>query len=139
MNKALFGLLNCAAVTSSAVANYGKTHLVHQITQNNASWWGWGAMGIGNDTATVGSANNSGIMGNESFYVAVNGSYEADYTAVYKHTFNYSDLTSHTFGEAVITKNVTEFDSDTLLARIVYDDITLNLSDTLSIEMKVAF
>ena len=139
MNKALFGLLNTVAVTSSAITIYGKTHISHQITQNNESWWGWNAMGVGNGTTIVASENNSGITGNESYYVTVNATYQADYSAVYEHTFNYSNLASHKFGEAVITKNLTEFDSDTALARIVFDDITLNLSDVIKINMKVGF
>lgn len=139
MNKALFGLLNSAAIISSAITNDGKIHMANQISQNNASWWGWNAMGVGNNTNISANENNSGIYGNESFYVSVNATYQADYKSEWEYTFEYNDLTSHKFGEAVITKNLTEFDSDTALARILYDEITLNISDTLKLSITIGF
>ena len=139
MNKALFGLLNTAAITSSAITIYGRTHMAHQISQNNQSWWGWNALGIGNNTNISATENSSGIYGNQSYYCSVNGTYKADYSTEWQHTFSYNDLTSHKFAEAVITKNLTEFDDDTALARILFDEIELNLSDSLKINMVVGF
>ena len=139
MNKALFGLLNCAAVTSSSITEIGKKHLAEHMMGNNNSWWGWIAMSCGNDTSVTGAASNYQLYGNETYCTNETGVYEADYKAKYEHTFNYSDLASHTFGEGGIVKNVTEGNASTILARIVYDDIVLNLSDTMKISMTIAF
>ena len=137
MKNFLFGLLNTAAVTSSAILDDGKKHLAESIG-NNASYWAYTAMGVGNDTNAA-TANDSGIQGNISYYAHVNGSYEASNKAVFVHTFNYSDMGSeHIFREAVVAKNGSESDHNSL-ARIVYDAITLNLSDQLEITMKINF
>lgn len=139
MNKALFGLLNCAAVTSSAITDIGKKHLSEHMMGDNTSWWGWTAMSCGNDTSISAAASNYQLYGNETYCINETGVYEADFKAKYEHTFNYSNLASHKFGEVAIVKNVTEGNASTILARIVYDDITLNLSDTMKISMTITF
>lgn len=137
MNKALFGLLNTVAITTSSILNDGKEHLANMIG-NNASSWQYTVLGVGNDTSHIASANNSGLYGTNATYANCNATYEADYKSTWEHTFNYSDITGHKFGEAVITKNQTEY-ADNCLARIVYNDIELNISDTLKLSLTVGF
>lgn len=127
------------AVTSSAILTDGKENLAYGIA-NVSTFYFYISIGVGNDTAVVAAANNSGLYGGtNTTYATTNGSYLADNKAIWEQTFNYSSLGSnHKFGEAVIAKNASEY-ADQCLARIVYDDITLNLSDTLKISMTVGF
>lgn len=124
-------------ITSSSILNDGKEHLANMIG-NNASSWQYTILGIGNDTSHVASPNNSGLYGTNTTYADCNATYGADYKSIWEFTFNYSSITNHRFGEAVITKNRTEY-ADNCLARVVYDDIELNLSDTLKISLTVGF
>lgn len=138
MNSVLLGLLGISAVTSSAILTDGKENLAYGIA-NLSNFYPYFSVGVANDTATVAAANNSGLYGSNSTYATTNGSYLADNKAIWEETFNYSSLGStHKFGEAVIAKNATQY-ADHCLARIVYDDITLNLSDTLKLSMTVGF
>ena len=136
MDEWLKGLLGITAVTSSFILNDGKIHLAHMVTNNN-SYWEYKSLGVGNSTIAA-LANQSGILGNESFFVTANLSYEADYKAVWSQNFSYGNLSSHKFSEAVVCKNTTEL-SDNSLCRICYDQISLNTSDTLALTIKVAF
>lgn len=138
MKKWLEGLLGITAVTSSAILNDGKHHMA-RIVANTSAYWGYTGIGVGNNTAVNATSGNTKLFGNNTYAtVATNVSYEADYKAVWQHTFNYSDITDHKFSEAVVCKDATTI-TDSSLARIVYDQITLNLSDTLQITVKVAF
>ena len=136
MVRWLYGLLNNEAVLSSYILNDAKTHLAYSVTNNN-TYWKYEGTGVGNST-TAALANQTGILGNESFFVAQNGSYEADYKALWQHNFSYGNLPTHKFTEAVVCKNAT-VSADNSLCRLVFDQITLNTSDTLQMTIKVAF
>lgn len=137
MNIFSLKILNSCAVLSSAILDDARKHWSESIVNNN-SYWKYGSMGFGNGTGSA-SINNSGLGGNCTFMADVNGSYEDPNKAVYIHTVNYSDIGSeHVYSEAIIAKNKTESDHNSL-ARIVYDPITLNLSDQLQITMKINF
>jgi len=125
------------AITSSSILNDGKIHIANMIG-NNASSWQYTILGIGNDTSHIASTNNSGLYGANVTYANCNATYEADYKSTWEFSFNYSSITNHKFGEAVIAKNRTEY-ADNCLARIVYDDIELNISDTLKLSLTVGF
>lgn len=137
MIESIFGLLTVGAVLSSAILKAGKENFAYG-TSNISVFYPYLAMGVGNNTAVAASENNSGIYGNESYYASVNASYQADYRGVWEYTFGYTDLPSHIFSEAVIARNKTQY-TDYCLARIVFDSITLNLSDTLKVGLTVGF
>ena len=137
MKNILNNLLNSCAVLSSSVLDDGRKHWAESIVNNN-SYWKYSSMGFSNGT-TAATVNDSGLAGNCTFLTDVNGSYESSNKAVYIHTVNYSDIGSeHIYSEAIIAKNKTESDHNSL-ARIVYDPITLNLSDHLQVTLKIAF
>lgn len=137
MNKPLFGLLGFSAITSSALLTDGKENLAYGIA-NISTLYSYHSLGCANDTATVASENNSGLYGSNSTYASTNGSYQADNTAVWKQKFDYNSLSGHRFGEAVIAKNASEF-ADNCIARIVFNSIDLNASDTITISIGVNF
>lgn len=125
------------AITSSSILIDGKENLAYGIA-NISAFYPYYSVGIGNDTAVVSSTNNSGLYGSNTTYATTNGSYEADSKAVWKQKFDYSSLSGHKFGEAVIAKNATEY-ADHCLARIVFNSIELNISDSITIEMAIGF
>lgn len=124
------------AVLTSAILNAGKENLAY-LAINNASSYQYACMGVGDSTAAAVS-NDSGIMGNESHYLTVTPTYEADYKASWVGNFSYGNLPTHIFSEATIAESTTSY-LDKSIARIVYDAITLNLSDTLQITIKLNF
>ena len=123
------------AVTSSAITNVAKVNLAYALINQNDSSFDYRCMGVGNGSQPA-SNGDTGLYGNESKYVTVEGVYEADYTAKWSHTWGYDDLPSHEFREAGIFKNESELE---MLGRIVFDPITLNESDYIEITMRVKF
>jgi len=78
------------------------------------------------------------IITYNTFCKDCNVSYEADYKCSFQENFSYGNTTDHKFVDAVICRNeslITNYG----LARIVYDTINLNISDTLQLTVKVAF
>lgn len=137
MKNWLFNLLNENAVLTSSVLGDGKTNMAYCVV-NNASSYVYSSMAVGNGTQSA-IANDTAIIGNYSYHCDVNGSFVSSYKASWTHTFGYTDMNdSHVFSEAMIIKNATEREGYGL-ARIVYDPITLNESDTLEIEIRVNF
>ena len=126
------------AITSSAVLADAKKNIAYGIS-NISSLYFYSSVGVGNNTAVASAENNSGLYGGvNTTYAATNGSYSADYTAVWKQKFDYNSLSGHRFGEAVVAKNASEF-ADNCLARIVFNPIDLNASDTITINIGVNF
>ena len=136
MNNLLLGLLSNSAILSSAVTNDGKTHLANMIG-NNASSWQYMSMITGNGT-TAAVATDTGAIGNLTGALDTNSSYSADYKSVWKKTWNYSNIENHIYSEALIAKNSSVI-TNNCLARIVFDPITLNISDSVAITMTLGF
>jgi len=126
------------AVLSNAISNLGRTNLAYGIiNMSNNSFYDYLAMGFGNGT-TAASVNDTDLAGNYSYYADQAGTYEADYKGVWEHTVNFSDIPDHIYSEAVVCKNASENVGYTL-GRMVFDPITLNLSDQLQLTMKISF
>lgn len=126
------------AVLSNAVSNLARINLAYGIiNMSNNSYYDYVAMGVGNGT-TAATVNDTDLSGNYSYYAFQNGSYEADYKGVWQRTYNYSDIPNHIYSEAVVCKNASENVGYTL-GRMVFDPITLNLSDQLQLTLKLSF
>jgi len=122
-------------VTSSAITNIARKNMAYALLNQNESSYDYVCMGVGNGSAPA-QVTDTSLAGNESKYANVSGVYEDDYKATWVHTWYYDDLPSHTFREAGIFKNESELE---MLARMVFDPITLNESDYLEITMRVRF
>jgi len=123
------------AVRSSAITNTARVNMAYALLNQNDSSYDYVCMGVGNASQPA-DPSDTGLVGDETKYVTVNGVYEADYTAKWTHTWSYDDLPSHKFGEAGIFKNESELE---MLGRIVFDPIELNESDYIEITMRVRF
>ena len=124
-------------VTSSAITNAAKINMAYALMNQNDSSYDYVCMGIGNGSAAA-NASDTDLKGDETKYVTVNGEYEDDYKAKWVHTWQYGDLTSHTFREVGIFKNESQH-SGNMLCRVVFDPITLNESDYLETTIRVRF
>ena len=139
MDKWLYGLVGINAVTSSAILASGKNKMATMVG-NTSTYWSYGSLGVssGANSSTSASVNNTGLGGNNTYVKDCNVSYEANYKAVWSENFSYSNTTDHKFVDAVICRNESQI-TDYSLARICYDTITLNTSDSLALTIKVAF
>lgn len=125
------------AVSSSEITNLGRANLAKACINQNESSYDYICMGAANGS-TIAAKSDTGLAGNESYYVNESGIYEDSYKAKWIHIFGYNDLPSHKFDEAGIFKNESETDNF-MLGRIVFDEVTLNESDYLEITMRASF
>lgn len=139
MKNWLTGLLNTAAVTSSSILADGKNKMARMVG-NTSTYWSYGSIGVssGDNSSVAASVNQTGLGGNNTFCKDCNVSFEANYKCVWSENFSYGNTTDHKFVDAVICRNESQI-TDYSLARLCYDTITLNTSDTLALTIKVAF
>jgi len=123
------------AKASGAILNDALENWARRICNDSpAGPTYYAGMGAG-ESNTVAQAGDHDLLGADVHYNDADGSYEANYKAVWQSIFVYGDLTGHIIKELVICQSLAVHDNKCLL-RLTIDAITLNADEQVSIIIK---
>lgn len=126
------------AIIDSKITNIGKKVTTQLLTGTQSS--GFMGIGVGNQS-TASTENDTALCGDETKFKDGNNSYlenaNSSWIAQWNSSWVYGDLTTHKYGEVVVTTNGST-GNNTLLLRATYDTVTLGSGDSLAITAQIS-